>query len=86
MPEPGLTPNLKRAGVDDVGGGAFDEINHVVKGCSEVVLVTVFFNVANVWRADAVLKAQQCMALQNRLRFKHVNGRHAWGATVERTE
>ena len=54
---PGLAPNLKRAGVNDIGGGALDEIHDVVESCSKVELIILLLNIANVGCANAVLQA-----------------------------
>jgi len=47
--------HLQGAGVDDVGGGALDEVHHIVKGSSKIQLVAVLLHIAEVGGADAVL-------------------------------
>ena len=69
-----LATNLQSARVDDVGGRAFDEIDHVVKCGTEVQLVAVLFHITNVRRTNAVFQSQQRMPLQNGFVFKHIDG------------
>ena len=74
---------MKCARVNDVGGSAFDEVHHVVKGCTKIKFVVVLFDIANVRRADAIFQAEQCVALQNGLVLENINSSQAWTPTIE---
>jgi hypothetical protein len=67
---PGSPDHLQRLGVDDVGGAAVDEADHVVEGLAEVQLVAVLLHIADVRRADRVFQPQQRVTLQDGLGSK----------------
>ena len=75
--------NLQGTRVHDVGGCALDVVHNIVKSRAEVQLVTVFFHITDVRRADAVFKAQEGRTMLDGFRLKHIDGGQGWTPAVQ---